>query len=814
MRKLARMIADGYLVDALDALDRPAEFNGIDVKAALDHLHGLPPEDRAVLTRHLAARYAAETDGDPHDRFLLLLRALRLGHDLPEPPLAAERAAAVARLGGRLDLWWGGLYHPDLISAEIAEGRTVPPAVWATIRRSFLLTYADPEVAELNHLAGRTPGVPPLNVGEQWAEQALAEEALRPVVVHALTATAGKPTAKWDRAARAAVEAAGGADTVRTAVVGWLALVGRPRTFPLEGADMPNHLVFDPYNADALRGLAWLLSLLPAHPDIPRALGSLTEAALRKVPGAGPGSAKVAGAAVVALARAEGPEALGELARLATRTTHKPTVRMIGTALDRRAEALGIGRDEIEELAVPDYGLTAVGTGEYPVGDHTARLEIHGNRTVLAFHDTAGKRLRGVPAAVRRDHSETVKELKARAKDADRMLTAQAERLDRQFLARRVWSWGPWRERLLDHPLVGTLARRLIWTVGDESAVWDGTGLSTADGRPVEPAPDAEVGLWHPIGRPPAETAAWRARIEELRITQPFKQAHREIYPLTPAEETTRTYSNRYAAHILRQHQFHALAAIRGWRNKLRLVVDDVCPPAVRELPRWGLRAELWIGPDAGPTPGPGDFLDSGTYTRLRTDQLRFYPLDAPGNTAHCSGGPYTMWLRDGRAAVDPLPLTEIPELVLSEILRDLDLFVGVSSVGNDPEWADGGPEGHFREYWTRYGFGELTGTAATRKALLERIVPRLAFADRCSFDDRFLLVRGDLRTYRIHLGSGNVLMSPGDQYLCVVPGGSGPDPGYLPFEGDRTLSVILSKALLLADDTAITDPTIVSQFP
>ncbi|MFD9306095.1 hypothetical protein ACFWCB_26155 [Streptomyces sp. NPDC060048] len=44
-------------------------------------------------------------------------------------------------------------------------------------------------------------------------------------------------------------------------------------------------------------------------------------------------------------------------------------------------------------------------------------------------------------------------------------------------------------------------------------------------------------------------------------------------------------------------------------------------------------------------------------------------------------------------------------------------------------------------------------------------------------------------------------------------PRGRSPDAGYLPFEGDRTLAVILSKAMLLADDTAITDPTITSQI-
>jgi hypothetical protein len=151
--------------------------------------------------------------------------------------------------------------------------------------------------------------------------------------------------------------------------------------------------------------------------------------------------------------------------------------------------------------------------------------------------------------------------------------------------------------------------------------------------------------------------------------------------------------------------------------------------------------------------------------------------------------------------------------------MRDVDLFVGVASVGNDPTWQDGGPNGRYRDYWQGYSFGDLSVTAQTRKAVLERLIPRLAIADRCGMADRFLVVRGDLRTYKIHLGSGNILMEPNDQYLCIVPGrrsevqGDGDGTTFLPFEGDRTLAIILSKAFLLAKDRAIADPTITSQI-
>jgi hypothetical protein len=494
--------------------------------------------------------------------------------------------------------------------------------------------------------------------------------------------------------------------------------------------------------------------------------------------------------------------------------TLKGTLKLIDAALQTRAEALGLSREEIEELAISAYGLTEVGRAERQLGEFTAVLEVQGSKAVLGWRNAAGKAVKNVPAAVKRDHAEEVKELKAAVKDIDKMLSAQSERLDRQFLARRTWSYPAWRERYLDHSLVGTLARRLLWTV-------DGTTVGFADGElrtlTDDPLRDgAEVRLWHPVGHEPAEIVAWRDWLERHAITQPFKQAHREVYLLTDAERATGTYSNRFAAHVLRQHQFHSLAATRGWRNNLRLIQQYEAPPAIRELPQWGLRAEYWIRGDGNE--GEGDIPDAGSYLRLTTDQVRFYPIDAPRNETLAYRLDYQMVLPTGAEPVEPLPLADIPPLVLSEVLRDVDLFVGVASVGNDQAWQDGGPEGAYREYWTSHNFGELNQSAETRRALLERLVPRLAIADRCTIEARYLHVRGERHTYKIHLGSGNILMTPNDQYLCIVPKSTStapaaPQTGYLPFEGDRTLAVILSKALMLAEDTSITDPTILRQL-
>jgi len=158
--------------------------------------------------------------------------------------------------------------------------------------------------------------------------------------------------------------------------------------------------------------------------------------------------------------------------------------------------------------------------------------------------------------------------------------------------------------------------------------------------------------------------------------------------------------------------------------------------------------------------------------------------------------------------------MDEVPTLVFSEIMRDVDLFVGVGSIGNDPAWQDGGRETRYGEYWQNYSFGELSATALSRRETLERLIPRLKIASKCVLSDRFLLVQGTKRRYKIHLGSGNILMEPNDQYLCIVQDHQNAGARVrLPFDGDNTLSLILSKAFLLADDDKIKDASIVSQI-
>jgi Domain of unknown function (DUF4132) len=660
--------------------------------------------------------------------------------------------------------------------------------------------------------------------GENWSDELNLDIASLPqtdqdrwvaVLRHALTATGARPSAKWLKSGRELVGVLG-EEIFRQAMEDWLPRVGRGRSHTIAKDPRGIGDTIQDENANTLRGFLWLLPLLKRHDGDARLAAGVALSAYRKVPGVGPRAVKVGNGAVYALSEMVGPESMGQLAMLKVRVRFGTAQKEVEKAFDAAARELQLPREEIEELSIPDCGLGSVGLREEAIGDYRVRVEVKGSDVEMSWFDGKGKLLKSVPAVVKKEHAEDWKALQGDIKDLQAMISAQKERIDGLFLEQKTWPAGVWRERYIDHPIVGTIGRRLIWCLDDAAVTMVDGRAQDLEGQTVVIADAAAVSLWHPAGRSVEEVVAWRRRVESLGMVQPFKQAHREVYLVTDAERRTERYSNRFAAHILRQHQFNALCGARHWKNKLRLMVDDEYPPASRELAPWGIRAEFWIegvGDEYGQ-----DTNDAGTYLRLASDQVRFYRTGAAPNTAHAGSGGYRVRaFGPGADEVnEPLRMEEVPTLVFSEIMRDVDLFVGVGSIGNDPAWQDGGRDTRYGEYWQNYSFGELSATAISRREMLERLIPRLKIASKCVLSDRFLLVQGTRRRYKIHLGSGNILMEPNDQYLCIVPDAkarAGTPQVYLPFEGDATLSIILSKAFLLAEDKAIRDPVILRQL-
>ncbi len=678
-------------------------------------------------------------------------------------------------------------------------------------------------VARLKELLGETDTRIPLDKIDDWAVQALNEISALPsekqnawaqLLQQCLRAGSSTPSEKWLKTNDSLVERIG-RDEFFAALLRWFPLAGQIRS--AENAFLYGSMAAAA-NIEVLRGLVWQ-TVRCGTPEMLRAITTLAVNAYRKVPGRGPHCPKVGNACFWTLGNLPGRAGIAQLSLLKMRIKGNATQKIINNTIDAAAKRAGLTAGEIEELSVPAYGLDEVGRGRVVFGDAECEIQVNGVEVETIWRK-GGKKVSAAPKAVKDQHPEELKDLTQALKDLRKMLPVQRDRLENMYLTQKKWRFGDWQEHYLNHPLMGTIARRLIWKFSQDdraaSGIWLDGRLVGRDDAPLDwLSAETSVELWHPLHVDTQVVLEWRAWLFNHMVRQPFKQAHREIYILTDAERHTHTYSNRFAAHILRQHQYSALCAARGWKNTLQLLVDSDAPATSKLLPAYGLRAEYWVQ-GAGSNYGT-DTNETGTYLYVSTDQVRFHRMDASENRSHMGGGAFYTSGPGDPEAWEPIPLEQIPPLVFSEIFRDVDMFVGVASVGNDPNWLDGGHgNAVYNAYWRDVSFGALSESAKTRKQVLEFLLPRLKIAERCRLTDKFLVVRGDLRTYKIHLGSSNILMEPNDQYLCIVPGRSpaeGGDKLFLPFEGDSTMALVLSKAFLLADDRKITDQTIRRQI-
>lgn len=549
-------------------------------------------------------------------------------------------------------------------------------------------------------------------------------------------------------------------------------------------------------NNTLLKGLVWLFARFHDTQSV-QTIGKLCEKCFEKIPGVGPSAAAVGNACMYTLANSKGLEGIGQLSRLKLKIRQNNTRNLLQKYLDEASLKLKISPEEIEEMAVPDFGLEN-GSKSYSFDGYSLRVSIEKiGKIKQEWFNPEGKIQKSVPAIVKQDPKLTAKLKKVREeiKSIQKYLSAQRDRIDRSFILDRSISKESFDKYYLNHGLVSFIARKLIWNVIRENrktpVIYKGNNtFQNIEGKEVTLEESDEFSLWHPMDAEPESVLNWRSQLEEMGLQQPIKQAFREVYILTDAEVNTKTYSNRMAAHILKQHQFNALAGVRGWRYTLMGAFDDgrYNEAASLYLPSYDILAEYWINE----LNADDQWTDSGIWNYITTDQVRFIQGE------------------------ETLNLKDVPKVVFSEVMRDVDLFVGVASVGNDPEWQDNGGLTEYRDYWTSYSFGDLTEVAKTRKAVLENLIPKLAIRNVARIEGKFLIVQGKVRTYKIHIGSTNILMEPNDQYLCIVPdrkSDTGSEKVFLPFEGDRGLSLVLSKALLLANDDKITDQTILSQI-
>jgi hypothetical protein len=403
---------------------------------------------------------------------------------------------------------------------------------------------------------------------------------------------------------------------------------------------------------------------------------------------------------------------------------------------------------------------------------YSVSLEVTSGATeIVASKD--GTPLRTVPAAVKRHADwEQIKALAAemraqagRYRAALERAMCQGEELAPQELA--ILGRNP--------VAVGLLGSRLMLDRAGRVGLFrpEDAALETLDGQ--RHVIDEPVRIAHCLDLHRLELLApWQRELVRWRIVQPFKQAFRELYLLTPAEQGTRLFSTRYRGQVVDANRAARLLQSERWD----CTGEDFPRKVFR---RDGITAYV-------------SFTDHyhyiGEVERLEVDLVCFVRAGAGSWWGHA----------DSR-----IPLEEVPPLLFSEVMRDMDLVVSVAhDTGETGNRSAAAPPAASAEVIARRA--DLVRSLADDLRLKQVVV-----------DEPYVHIGGKLADYRVHLGSATIHIEPG-AYLCVVPDGAGlrRDKLFLPFEeggNDFKTSEVVSKVLLLADDARIKDESILRQI-
>ena len=282
-------------------------------------------------------------------------------------------------------------------------------------------------------------------------------------------------------------------------------------------------------------------------------------------------------------------------------------------------------------------------------------------------------------------------------------------------------------------------ARRLIWQFSEG----DRSRARRLARRPIVDAndqaldwlsPACSVRLWHPPRLRPSSCSTGGNGSSTHRRTALQAGAPRGLHPDRCRTRHARTRTGSPATcccSISSRPSVENAAGNTGCKGDW-----DSANTPTRRLRRWGLDVEFWVEAPEGPID------DWRSHTRVFTGRAhRSGPLQ--------SRGPPSI---GGRAAARVLRSHAGRGSIRGRVQRRQRSDVG----GPGPRAV--------RRLLAGYAVGELSESSKTRRAVLEALIPRLEIATGCRSRSASSWSAAISQTYKIHLGSGNVLMEPGSQ--------------------------------------------------
>lgn len=419
----------------------------------------------------------------------------------------------------------------------------------------------------------------------------------------------------------------------------------------------------------------------------------------------------------------------------------------------------------LEGIAVGEYGFQIV-------------IDASGNAELEITK--GGKKQKAVPAALKKN--EEVLAISGFKKKLKEQYSRTVKMFEQGMEESEIYSFGELKN-LCENPVAKAVLERLVWVCGRGIGVLTDRGLTdvsraaghlcdeTAEAAGAVKETGAQAGVLsleeedslrvaHPwdlyqSGKWPRFQRYFFDLCRTENIRQPFKQVFRELY-VKLLEETEKEVSLLFAGNQIQPQKTAACLKGRRW-------IADV---------EEGLQKIYYK-----------ENIIAGIYALADW----FSPADVEAPTLE-----YVVFY--DRKTFRQLKIAEVPDIIYSEVMRDVDLAVSVAHAGGvDPE---------------------SSHSTVEMRRVIARFNAELFGLKNVTFEKNHAVIRGSRASYSIHLGSG-VIHQLGAHQINVLPVHSqSRGKVFLPFvDEDPKTAEIMSKILLFAQDNKIKDPYILDQI-
>ena len=369
------------------------------------------------------------------------------------------------------------------------------------------------------------------------------------------------------------------------------------------------------------------------------------------------------------------------------------------------------------------------------------------------IYEKAGKELKSLPTKLKKDkYIEDIKEVHKNLKEQyrrSRKMLEEAMEDGTEFYGYEI-------ENLMTNPVIAPILKSLVFKMGNDLGYYEDKKLKSTKKKSVAIKDDSLLKIAHCFDLfESGDWASYQKDIFDRELKQPFKQVFRELYVKT-VDEKGRDKSLRYAGHQVQPTKTVALLKTRRW------IIDG----------QEGLEKVYYKENIIAKIYALADWFSPADIEAPTLEEVQFFD----------------------RKTFKPILIDDVPDLIFTEVMRDLDLVVSVAHVGDvDPEASH--------------------STIEMRKAIVE-FNCKLFKLKNVKFSENHVLIKGERAEYSIHLGSGLIHQKAGSAINVLPVHSQHRGRVFLPFiDDDPKTAEIMAKVILFAQDDKIKDVFILEQI-